>query len=312
MIFIRIISILILFIPLGSYAQAPSGEGYISTAGAKIYYKTIGSGNPIVVLHGGPGMDHRYLFSTMEPLAKKHKVIFYDQRGLGKSSAARIDSAHINIGTLVKDLEALRKGLGYKKITLLAHSYAGFIAMHYAIRYPEHVSALILMNSMPATSSGLKDTANEFLARTKPISKQLESIQKSQEFAAGEVEVIEDFYRTIFRTHVFKESDADKLRLRSDSSSAAINSLKIRDILFNEIASKSFDLTNSLQKSHIPTLVIHGDHDIVPESAAEEIANAIPNSEFVVLENCGHFSCLEKSKEFFYIVERFLREQYQN
>lgn len=297
---------------LSVYAQSTSGEGYVSAAGAKIYYKTIGSGNPIIVLHGGPGMDHRYLFSTMEPLTKKHRVIFYDQRGLGKSSTSHIDSSHINIATLVKDLEALRKGLGYKKITLLAHSYAGFIAMHYAISYPEHVSALILMNSMPATSSGLKDTANEFLARTKPVSKQLESIQKSQEFADGEVEVIEDFYRTIFRTHMFKKSDADKLHLRSDSSSAAINSLKIRDILFNEIASKPFDLTNSLQKSHVPTLVIHGDHDIVPESAAEEIANAIPNSEFVVLENCGHFSCLEKSKEFFYIVERFLSEQHQN
>lgn len=309
--FIRIIFVLILVISsmqLRGHAQAGPVEGYVSTIGAKIYYKTVGSGDPIVVLHGGPGMDHRYLLSTTEPLAKKHKLIFYDQRGSGKSSTSHIDSSHINVATLVKDLEDLRKGLGHKKITLLAHSYAGFIAMHYAIRYPENVSALILMNSMPATSSGLKDTANEFLSRMKPVSGRLESIQKSQEFADGKVEVIEDFYRTIFKAYMFNESDAAKLHLRSDSSLTAINSLKIRDILFNEISSKSFDLTGSLQQLPVPTLVIHGDHDIVPEAAAEEIANAIPNSEFVVLENCGHFSCLERSREFFYIVERFLKE----
>ena len=141
-----------------AYAQS----GYVSVDGAKLYYQTIGKGTPVIMLHGGPGLDHTYFLPQMRKIGEKHQAVFYDQRGSGKSESTSLDSKDININQFVQDLEHLRQALGYEKVTVLGHSWGGLLAMNYAIKYPEHTKALILMNSAPATMGGWTAFEKEF------------------------------------------------------------------------------------------------------------------------------------------------------
>lgn len=122
--------------------QIPNGsikEGFVEAKNGRIYYQIVGKGDPVIVIHGGPGLDQGYLLPGMALLAKNHQVIFYDQCGSGRSSISVIDEQHINDEQFVEDLETLRKALGHPKITLVGHSLGGLLAMRYAIKYSSNV-----------------------------------------------------------------------------------------------------------------------------------------------------------------------------
>src|SRR5512141_2750598 len=112
-----------------------------STDGVKLWYTTAGRGSTIVVVHGGPGMDHKSLAADLEPLTRKHRLVYYDQRGGGRSTLPG-DTKLLTIDHHVEDLESLRRHLGIEKMTILAHSFGPAIAALYAIKYPQHVDRM--------------------------------------------------------------------------------------------------------------------------------------------------------------------------
>mmetsp|Transcript_18211 Transcript_18211/g.25545 ORF Transcript_18211/g.25545 Transcript_18211/m.25545 type:complete len:259 (-) Transcript_18211:304-1080(-) len=132
-----------------------AGSHFVELAGGgRMFYTKKGSGPPIIVAHGGPGLDHTYLAAELSAFAENHTVIFYDQRGSGRSHNAKKDKEHITIETFVDDLEELRRCLGYEKFTLMGHSWGGLLSMYYACAHPDRLSSLILINSAPADQRG--------------------------------------------------------------------------------------------------------------------------------------------------------------
>src|ERR1700730_4619996 len=116
--------------------------------GVKIWYQETGRGTPVIVIHGGPGMDHQSLARDLTPPEKHHRVIAQDHRGGGRSTLPP-DTALLTIDHHVDDLEALRKHLGLEKVTLIAHSFGPAIAAQYAMRYPERVERMIFLSPIP-------------------------------------------------------------------------------------------------------------------------------------------------------------------
>ncbi len=129
--------------PLPS-TQFNAGEGYIkSKDGVELHYQIIGSGtDTVVVLHGGPGFDKGYLAPDLEPLGKSNVVIFYDQRGSGKSTLVT-DTAIINIDAHITDLEAVRQHFSMGKLSIIGHSWGALLAARYALHHPEQVHKII-------------------------------------------------------------------------------------------------------------------------------------------------------------------------
>jgi proline iminopeptidase len=125
-------------------------EGYAPVEGAAHYFRDVGHGLPIIVLHGGPSFDHTYFLPDLDRLATGFRLIYYDQRGRGKS-AQNVQPADVSIQSEIADLETLRASVGLERIALLGHSWGGLLAMEYTLRHPEHVSHLILMNTAPAS-----------------------------------------------------------------------------------------------------------------------------------------------------------------
>jgi proline iminopeptidase len=284
-------------------AHAPT-EGTVSVNGAQLYYEIYGKGEPIVILHGGPGLDHTYLLPQMLRLADHYKLIFYDQRGSGRSTGT-VDSTSITVDNFVNDLEQVRKALHLEQITLLGHSWGGLLAMEYAFRFPNRVRRMILASSVGSTSEWeIPFDRNRAARRTSQDSASLVKIMASDAFAKRAPPTMEDFARTFFRSYFYNQSLADRLSL-TFSTETAHSVLTILALMGKQIA--RYDIRDQLAKLTCPVLILHGDADPIPLQSAEEIHTAFKNSKLIILKNSGHFPYIEAPEQFFTACEEFLR-----
>src|SRR5262249_4467805 len=137
--------------PAIAATSAPEKGGKtFETAGVTIYYEEGGGGAglPLVVVNGGPGFDHTYLHCSdaWDRLGSKRKVVFYDQRGNGRSSELKEGQSCL-LADQIADLDALRAHLGLEKMDLLGHSWGGYLVMAYAARHPERIAHLMIVDS---------------------------------------------------------------------------------------------------------------------------------------------------------------------
>ncbi|MDX1416671.1 MAG: alpha/beta fold hydrolase, partial [Candidatus Promineifilaceae bacterium] len=109
-----------------------------------LFVRVVGEGYPILLIHGGPGMDHTTLLS-LESCADQFTLIYYDQRCNGRSQGADVTS--MTWENLTSDAEALRQALGIDKWAVLGHSFGGMVALEYALRYPRTLSHLLLLDT---------------------------------------------------------------------------------------------------------------------------------------------------------------------
>jgi proline-specific peptidase len=128
----------------------PLQEGFVDAKGVLIYYKTLGNGRPLLIVHGGPGASHDYFLPYLLPLARNHRLIFIDERGSGRSEKLE-DPSGYTVEGMVEDVEAVRGALGLGKVDLLGHSYGGVLAQAYALKYQQHLDHLILCSTFHST-----------------------------------------------------------------------------------------------------------------------------------------------------------------
>ena len=284
-----------------------SKEVFVDVKGAKLFCQVMGEGKgkPVIVIHGGPGLGQGYLLPQMAKLAEKHEVIFYDQRASGKSTG-EINEDTMRLDTFVEDLDAVRQAFGLKKVTLLGHSWGGFLAMEYACDHPEAVDKLILMSSMAPSSEELSFFLANWLQIMAPIQDELKQIRQSQQFIAGDPETVEKYYRLIDRKYCYNPEKANELSLRM-SRKEGLNSFLINDMVRETVFSNAFDLHDELKDLEIPTLIIHGDTDPIPFITAERTHKTIPGSKFVLLKECGHYPYVEQPELLFKSINEFLK-----
>jgi proline iminopeptidase len=128
--------------PSLSAAVFPIEAGFVDANGVLIYYEALGKGEPLLIVHGGPGASHDYFLPYLLPLARTNRVIFIDERGSGKSEKLE-DPKDYTVENMVEDVEAVRDHLGLGKIGLLGHSYGGVPAQASAFKYQANLSHLV-------------------------------------------------------------------------------------------------------------------------------------------------------------------------
>ena len=268
-----------------------------------LYCRSQGEGETIVVLHGGPGVPHDYLLPHLESLADHHQVIFYDQRATGRSSSD-VDPATITMDTFIADLDALRVTYGLETMHLLGHSWGGLLAMQYAVRYPQHVESLILVDSAPA-SSKLDEQA--IAIRKERLSDEdrraMAAIMQTEEFAAGDPTAIMEYLRITEKVKFHEPARMADLSMELDR--ATIRNLMLVSGAMNGYLA-DYDIHDQLDAITCPTLIIHGAFDPIPLESAERIHQRIEGSKLIVMEQCGHFPFIENRDGFLALVNRFL------
>jgi proline iminopeptidase len=287
-------------------AQDQVEEGYKIVNGTRLYFKIVGEGTPVVVVHGGPAMDHSYLLPQMARLGKGYKLIFYDQRAMGRSSVD-VDTSSMTMDNFVEDLEGIRKAFNLGTMNLFGHSWGGLVSMFYAVKYPDHLRTLILCNTT-AASSALRDRSFALMSQgtaTEDSLAQAEVVQ-TDGFKRREAKTMEKFFRLLFRGSFYDKRYADSLTLAFDSTYATKSAMQRH--LFLDPQIHSYDLHEALDTIQCPTLIVAGADDRVAPETNEMIQEHIPGSRYVLLPNCGHFPFIEAPEEFFPVIREFLQK----
>ena len=267
-----------------------------SINGVAILERRIGDGPPVVVLHGGPGADHNYLLPGFDALASGRSLIYYDQRGGGRSPVGR--DVPVGWCEQVADLEALRRVWGLDRLTIAGYSWGGLLAMLYAIEHPAHVERVALVSPAPAWRAARDEFERRFQERTLMPALQAarrelrESGLRERDPAAHAQRLFELAVAGYFH-------DPEKAR--------ALTPFRVTERTRAEVWSSlgDFDLRPALRELRLPALVLHGDHDPIPLDSARATADCL-GAEFVLLPDCGHVPYIEAFDRFVGSLDRFL------
>ena len=288
-------------------------EGFVDAgAGVRLGYRKVGSGTEtIIVLHGGPGFTMDYLADDLAPLAAKHTVIFYDQRGTGRSTLVT-DAAALDAQRFAEDLEAVRRHFGLPKLTLLGHSWGAGVAALYATRYPDRVGRLIIVGGIPLTQAALAQTFRQIRGGgDEAWRKELKATSEAWRNDPGSATACRAFYETWFARFYGDRSAAS--RSKGDFCAGGADSLrnKIASVDRYTLASLGdYDWRSSLKTMQASALIIHGTVDAIPPEHASEWAATLPNARLLMLQGVGHFPYLEVPETFFTAVERFMQGEW--
>jgi proline iminopeptidase len=244
--------------------------------GTRLAYSDIGSGVPLLCLHGGMGIDAGSLrVPGILDLARHGiRLIIPDQRGHGESSSGK--DAEYTHGTWAADARGLAQHLGLPRFALLGHSYGGFLALEYAARWPRSLTHLILV----ATSAG--------------------PVRVRADVFPGEVE-LREYFREAWPRFFQGEDKHWEVFDASKFSAEAYNAAFTREL-------PAYDLRNHAADIDVPMLLIVGKQDAyLPHM--EWLAKHARKSMLCVLEDVGHFPFLESPEEFQMAVVSFLFEK---
>ena len=279
-------------------------EGHAPIQQGSIYYKKVGQGAPIIILHGGPGLTYNHFLPQMTPLAQNHTLVLYDQRGSGRSAHSNTHEQFLTLQQFVSDLDALRKHLQFNKITVLGHSWGSFLAIFYAITYPQHTEKLILMGPQPMCYEGMSAFEEAFDQRLAPLKDQLPSEPVHTSTSSDSEDLIQ-LYRTLSAAFCYDTAKADELTLSYDPVADQMGRMVAKH-LNATLFTGQWDYHDQLAQVTVPTLIIHGVQDPIPLWTAQKLYRSLPNATLVRLDQCGHFPYIEQPKAFFKAVESFL------
>ncbi|NND16170.1 MAG: alpha/beta fold hydrolase [Eudoraea sp.] len=294
---ISILSFLLFFSCSRKNSTLAEGYGYLDVDNARLYYSTIGSGDTLVVLHGGPGLSHNYLKPQLDSLlSSDFTLLYYDQRGSGWSEGEN-DTTSLNMDSFVRDLEEVRRHFGLSEVNLLGHSFGGLLGMFYGIEHPSKLGSLVLVDS-DAASFELRTPYQIKMIDSRLSEEQsayLDSISESPAFMGYDPVSYTKYYKTFLTSYFANPKDTSKLSLGFDS----INIKKI-DATNSRVrkALGEYDIHDQLYRITCPTLILHGTESVFSVDGAKAIKNKIPHSELYLFENCGHFEYIESPAKF--------------
>lgn len=285
-----------------SSGQVTKTEGVREINGTKLFVRVFGRGEPLLVVHGGPGLNHTYFLPHLESLAENYTIILYDQRACGRSAIPSTDSLGLNF--FVDDIDAIRKELGYEKINILGHSWGAIPVVRYGIDYPDKLKTMILCN--PVSLSHEFDTEIAVIQKkrtTTSDSIERSGIVRSREFKSGNPAAYEEIMKLAFRHSFATRSNSSKLQLELPE-----NFLKANRALLTGLGKDlgQYDYHRAASKFSFPVLILHGQYDALPLKISQKIQSSIPRSQLMLFEKSGHFIFIEEPEKFRKTLESVL------
>jgi proline iminopeptidase len=275
---------------------APRVDGFTTSTDVPLYWCAYGpAGAPrALVLHGGPGASHEYLLPQMLALAERRELVFYDQRGGGRS---RVDnSVSVDWRAHVDDLGKLAAELQIDPLTIIGYSWGGLLALLFALERP--VASLVLIDPAPVTRSLRTVFEKTFSERQKsPVIQAM----RDELAASGLRERDPDAYRQ----RVFELSVAGYFhdpRLAHDLTPFRVIA-RVQQSVWESLG--DYDLTSRLRQLRVPTLILHGREDPIPLESSRHIADAT-GAELVVIERSGHVPYVEQPASVLRAIDPFL------
>jgi proline iminopeptidase len=267
-----------------------------SVRGIQIFERRIGGGPPTVILHGGPGAHHDYLLPGFDALARSRELIYYDQRGGGRSPVPR--EVPVGWREQVADLEELRQQWGIERLTLAGYSWGGLLALLYAIEHSDRLDRLALVSPAPAWREARAEFERRFQERN----------------LAPEIQGL----RAELRESGLREQDPAAYAQRLFELSVApyfFDPRRARELTPFRITGRTqqevwaslgdFDFRPALASLSLPTILLHGRDDPIPFQTAQTVAGIL-QADFHLLADCGHVPYIEAHDQFVALLDEFL------
>lgn len=276
----------------------------IPVNGANLYCKIIGEGRPILFIHGGPGLVHNYFLPYLERLLPYgFQLILYDQRGNGKSTVSSMDS--ITVDLFVQDIERIREKLGIDKVVLLGHSSGCYLAYLYALKYPEHVDAIIACSAGPLNDKGFEENSQNWKKQLDQID--LKAIRTLPGMSEAAKDMDDESLRIMANRFYDKTKIADFIINGKPVVMSEERGQEIRDRFYREMNNSLFN-QKEYKKPKVNSLIIHGADDPIPLWTAEQWANIL-DARLEVISKSNHFPFVEKPDEVVYLINVFLNSK---
>lgn len=264
--------------------------------GVALFERRVGEGPPVIILHGGPGADHGYLLPGFDTLALGRELVYYDQRGGGRSPVAR--DVPVGWREHVADLEALRQLWALDRLVILGYSWGGLLAQLYATEHPDRVERLALVCPAPSWRAARDEFERRFAERSLAPELMAERLAlresglrerdpRAYERRLFELAVVPYFYDRA------RARDLTPFRVVGRTQQEVWRSLN------------DYDLRPALRRLRLPAFVLHGEDDPIPIEASRETA-ALLGAEFHALDRCGHCPHVERLEDFRRLLDAFL------
>ncbi|HET9521092.1 MAG TPA: alpha/beta hydrolase, partial [Candidatus Limnocylindrales bacterium] len=249
---------------------------------ASLFVEVVGHGDPLLLMHGGPGLDHVSLTPFRE-LADRHTLVFYDHRCNGRSTGPPVTS--MTWENLTADADALREELGFERWAVLGHSFGGNVALEYALRYSERVSRLVLLDTAGDARWSQQYAAEVLAGRGFSPA----TVAVARRYYSGRI-APKDFVRASLRLLPAYDHRFSLLRLAREMLGGGWRAqMRPGALEFGGQMTRGWSVMDRLGEIRAPTLVIAGHDDFLfpPESQAL-LAAGIPNARLRIIERAGH------------------------
>jgi proline iminopeptidase len=284
------------------------GEGFVDGSGVRIYYRTLGSGVPLLLLHGGPGADHSDFLPALQPMARRCQLVLIDERGSGRSERLE-DPKGYTLNHMVKDIERLRQQLKLPQLVVLGHSFGGILAQAYAARHPERILGLVLAGTGSSARCIERDFRNIRNRLAAPLRARLARQEKAGIFQA------DGAYKRTYAAasaqalapYMYAKSPQPRFRQAPELGMDVLREMWVRRSDFRIDGNlKGFDFTRSLSRVKAPSLVVIGDRDLVSTATADTSRASLPRATLVVMAECAHMMYIDQTVRFNRLLEEFL------
>ena len=254
----------------------------------------VGSGFPVIVLHGGPGLDHSMFRPYLDPLGDEFRLLYVDERGQGRSE--RVDPATLSLEVFARDVDLLAEALELEAFALLGHSFGAIITTYHAIELGTAAAYVIsggadsseaLMADVEASLEALGEAGN-------PIAESWE-----REKTVETDEQLHQLLRDQMPFHFHGEPPPGYGEETVGSPEVLRH--------FANAGYGDFDYRPKLANVQKPTLVVVGEDDrTTTPRAARVLQHGIRDSELVLIPAAGHMSLVERPEVYLDAVRRFL------
>jgi len=269
----------------------------VTDDGVRLWAVEEGSGPPLVLCHGGPGLWD-YLAPVSSTLRDVARVVRWDQRGCGRSSPAPVHS----VMRSVADLEAVRDAFGVEHWIVGGHSWGASLALQYALAHPDRTRALLYVSGTGIGRAWNRAYHLETDRRRTPKERARLSALKDQPRTPTE----ESEYRLISWLPDLATRDGAADLIAQLDAPFDINFDANRQINVETKAWDEDDLVVRCRATTVPTLIVHGERDPRPPWAIDSLAAALPNSTVEILPGVGHLPWLEDPDRFAESLRSFL------
>lgn len=291
--------------------RAVPSEGYVVTADSvRLFYRVVGRGpDTLVALHGGPGVDLESIYGDFLRLAERHVVIFYDQRGAGRSTLPA-DTLKLTAERQVADLEAVRRHFGLRQVVLVAHSYGPLLAASYALSHPAAVRAMVFFGPVPPRRGEFRQRMSATMrARVDSAdgARMAAAFQRLVDPAGDSRQACRDYWAVALKSRVAHAALVPNIR--SDLCASAPEGIRYGLTVTGRVVMTDYgdwDLRPALRQLRAPLLVVHGEAEAIPMDLVEEWVTAVPGARLLRVPGAAHFAYAEQPDLVWPEVERFL------